>query len=151
MENPNKNQILSIINETNDMTIATIRGDGFPQATTVSYVNDGMTIYFGTSSDSQKAANIVRNNKVSLTINPPYENWDDITGLSLGAHAELVTDPNEIAKVDQLVFEKFPQVAQYMQTDDEEAEKVAFFRITPLIISLLDYRKGFGHTELLEV
>ena len=40
------------------MTIATNRPDGWPQATTVGYVNDGLTIYFLCSPQSQKAANI---------------------------------------------------------------------------------------------
>ena len=49
-------QIISVIDEVNDLTIATSRDDGYPQATTVSYVNDGLTIYFGTASHSQKGA-----------------------------------------------------------------------------------------------
>ena len=28
------------------------------------------------------------------------------------------------------------------------AEDVAIFRVTPTVISLLDYSKGFGHTDL---
>ena len=34
-------EIISILDDANDMTIATVREDGYPQATTVSYVNDG--------------------------------------------------------------------------------------------------------------
>lgn len=41
MNHPLHKQIVSIINDVNDMTIATVRDDGFPQATTVSYFNDG--------------------------------------------------------------------------------------------------------------
>src|ERR1700731_3853356 len=33
----------------NDMTIATVREDGYPQATAVSYVNDGLAVYFSCS------------------------------------------------------------------------------------------------------
>jgi hypothetical protein len=51
--------------------IATIRPDGYPQATTVSYVSDGLTIYFGCVAESQKAQNIAYNNKVSLTVTLP--------------------------------------------------------------------------------
>jgi hypothetical protein len=42
------------------------------------------------------------------------------------------------------MLEKFPQIAKYVSgvTGD-----VALFRATPQVISLLDYRKGFGHTE----
>jgi hypothetical protein len=42
--------------------------DGYPQATTVSYVSDGLTIYFGCGEASQKARNLARNTKVSLTV-----------------------------------------------------------------------------------
>jgi nitroimidazol reductase NimA-like FMN-containing flavoprotein (pyridoxamine 5'-phosphate oxidase superfamily) len=50
------------------MTLATNRPDGWPQATTVGYVNDGLTIYFLCSPQSQKAANLARDSRVSLTI-----------------------------------------------------------------------------------
>src|SRR6516162_178075 len=39
-----KEEILSVLKGATDMTIATIRPDGFPQATTVSYVSDGLTM-----------------------------------------------------------------------------------------------------------
>ena len=54
MDESIKDQIISIINDVDDLTIATVREDGYPQATTVSYVNDGMAIYFGTSADAQR-------------------------------------------------------------------------------------------------
>ena len=53
-----RDQIISIIDDVQDMTIATVREDNFPQATTVSYVNDGFAIYFATNKYSQKAKNI---------------------------------------------------------------------------------------------
>ena len=141
-------EIVSILNEANDLTIATVREDGYPQATTVSYVNDGLTIYFGCAAESQKAQNIARCAKVSLTVDLPYASWNEIRGLSVGGKAELVTDPEEIDQVAQLMFQKFPQIAPYAPT---EMEGIELFRITPDIISILDYRKGFGHTDLVKV
>ena len=149
MDQKLKNQIISIIDDTDDMTIATVRDDGFPQATTVSYMNDGLKIYFGTSADSQKATNIAKCDKVSLTINRPYDNWNEITGLSLGGTAALVEDPDEFNSVVQLMFKKFPQIQDYTPTDD--SVELALFRIDPTVVSLLDYQRGFGHTELVSV
>lgn len=143
-------QIISIIDATDDMTVATVRGDGYPQATTVSYVNDGLIIYFGTSSDSQKARNISANKKVSLTINRPYASWNDIEGVSIAGRAELVTDPEEQKKVGALLMEKFPQIANYIPPE-MPSDALVLFRIEPEFISLLDYRKGFGHTQLFEL
>ncbi len=50
-----REQIIAILDAADDLTIATIRHDGYPQATTVSFVNDGLAIYFGTGTESQKA------------------------------------------------------------------------------------------------
>ena len=49
-----------ILDDANDMTIATVHKDGNPQANTVSYVNDGLNIYFGSAANSQKARNLAR-------------------------------------------------------------------------------------------
>jgi len=143
-----KQEIVAILEEANDLTIATVREDGYPQATTVSYVNDGLTIYFGCAAQCQKAKNIARNPKVSLTVNLPYASWKGIRGLSIGGKAELVTDPSEQEQVAQLMFQKFPQIAAYAPT---ELEEIVLFRVTPEIISVLDYRRGFGHTDLVKV
>ena len=141
-------EIVSILNEANDLTIANVREDGYPQATTVSYVNAGLTIYFGCAAQSQKAKNIGHNAKVSLTVNLPYASWDQIRGLSVGGKAAAVTDPKEMERAGQMMLGKFPQIARYAPTD---MEQLVVFRITPEIISVLDYRKGFGHTDLVKV
>src|SRR5436190_23354359 len=91
-----KQEILSILDDANDTTIATVREDGYPQATTVSYVNDGLNIYFGCAANSQKAKNLALDSKVSLTVNLPYTSWNDIRGLSIGGRAQRVTDPQEL-------------------------------------------------------
>jgi hypothetical protein len=46
------------------------------------------------------------------------------------------------------MFQKFPRIADYAPTDMEE---LMLFRISPEVISILDYRKGFGHTDLIRV
>jgi nitroimidazol reductase NimA-like FMN-containing flavoprotein (pyridoxamine 5'-phosphate oxidase superfamily) len=143
-----KQEIISILDDANDMAIATVREDGYPQATTVSYVNDGLEIYFGCAADSQKAKNLARSSKVSLTVNLTYGSWNEIRGLSLGGRAERVTDPQEVENASELMFEKFPQIARYAPA---ELEDIVLFRVIPEVISVLDYRKGFGHTDLVKV
>ena len=148
MDNATQDLIISIIDDTDDMTIATVREDGYPQATTVSYVNDGMTIYFGTATTSQKSRNIERCRKISLTINRAYTTWNRIQGLSIGGVARRVTDPDEQTEVGQLLLGKFPEIQDYIPFA-QTTKDIAFYRIDPEVISLLDYTKGFGHTELL--
>lgn len=148
MDNTLLEKVVAILAGARDMTIATIREDGFPQATTVSYVSDGLTIYFGCDPSSQKAKNIARNNKVSLTANLDYSDWNQIQGISMGGLGEPISDPEEIDKVGNLMLAKFPQVADFIS---DESGEIRFFRIEPIVVSVLDYSKGFGHTDLIEL
>ena len=141
--------IREILDGARDLAVATVRDDGYPQATTVSFVHVGLAIYFGCGAESQKARNIARDGKVSLTVNLPYASWDEIRGLSLGGRARLVTDPDETSRVFAAVVAKFPQVTQYAATADRLQMRLV--RVDPEFISLLDYRKGFGHTEEITV
>jgi nitroimidazol reductase NimA-like FMN-containing flavoprotein (pyridoxamine 5'-phosphate oxidase superfamily) len=93
------------------MTIATLRPDGWPQATTVGYVNEGLTLYFLCGLDSQKAANIARDDRVSLAIDHDTPQIMEITGLSMAARAHAVTDRAEAEKVLALLPTKYPEQA----------------------------------------
>ena len=149
MDQENKQFALDIIGKAKDMTLATIRPDGYPQATTVSYASDGLTLYVGIGKYSQKADNIRHCDKVSLTINNDYPDWAHIKGISMGGKAEIVHDPKEIEFAGECMLRKFPQAAEWMQSDENIA--LVFLKITPEVISLLDYEKGFGHTDLVKV
>ena len=74
MEAEVRTKIESILTRGKDLTIATLREDGYPQATTVSYVNDGLNIYFVCETSAQKARNIDKDNRVlkRLPISPDH-------------------------------------------------------------------------------
>lgn len=149
MEQPSKEFVLRVIDTARDLTLATVRDDGYPQATTVSFAHDGMTLYVGIGQHSQKAHNIRRNNKVSLAISLPYQEWNEIRGLSMSATAEVLEDREQIERAKQCLMQRFPQAAEWAAGD--RASEIAFLRITPHVISVLDYTKGFGHTEQVTV
>jgi nitroimidazol reductase NimA-like FMN-containing flavoprotein (pyridoxamine 5'-phosphate oxidase superfamily) len=132
-----------------DLTLATIRPDGYPQATTVSFAHEGMELFAGIGRNSQKADNIRRNGKVSLTVNLPYHDWREIRGLSMSAIAELLDDPAEAARAAACLERRFPAVAEWCGPD--MGHDVVFVRIRPQMVSVIDYSKGFGHTELVRL
>ncbi len=148
MERRLKAFILDLLKSHNIMSLATVRSDGFPQATTVVYANDGLALYFACDLDSQKARNIARSGKVSLTINHDYEDWNQIRGLSIGGRARLLTRPADRRRAWKALAAKFPAMAE--MTEDERAE-AALVRVDPRVISVIDYQRGFGHTDLVEV
>lgn len=148
MDEATRAKILELLEQHRIMTIATLRPDGWPQATTVGYVNVGLTLYFLCGRDSQKAANLARDDRVSLTIDHDTTQIMAIAGLSMAAHAQPVTDKDEAMKVLKMLPEKYPEQATDLPIEMPSPEDVAIFRVTPKVISILDYTKGFGHTEL---
>ena len=152
MDDALRQKILALLDAHRIMTIATLRADGWPQATTVGYVNEGLTLWFLCGLESQKAANLARDNRVSLTIDHDTPDLLAITGLSMAARAFRVTDPAEAAKVLRLLPLKYPDAppstaSMKMPGPDE----VALFRVQPEVISVLDYAKGFAHTDLVRL
>jgi nitroimidazol reductase NimA-like FMN-containing flavoprotein (pyridoxamine 5'-phosphate oxidase superfamily) len=138
--------ILKILSKHKNLNLATLRTDGWPQVTTVAYVNDGMTLYFVTAAESQKINNIAHCNKVSLTIDDDDGDWTRIQGVSMAAKAELVTSPKEVTHAADLLFDKFPQIRGM---DPRDTRTMSIVRLTPQIVSVLDYTKGFGHADLI--
>ncbi len=150
MDESMKQKVLALLDAHRIMTIATLRPDGWPQATTVGYANEGLALYFLCGLDSQKAANIARDNRVSLTIDHDTDQVMEITGLSMAARAEPVLDHAEGEKVLRLLMAKYsPQKS--LPLPMPKPEEVRIFRVTPVVISVLDYTKGFGHTDLVTV
>jgi|SRR6185295_18771233 len=147
MDEEIRRKILTLLDQHRIMTISTLRPDGWPQATTVGYANEGLTLYFLCGPDSQKAANLARDDRVSLTIDHDTPQVMEITGLSMAARAHAVVDPTEAEKVLHLLMLKYPQQAS-IPLPMPTAADVRIFRVTPIVISVLDYSKGFGHTDL---
>jgi hypothetical protein len=104
-------------------------------------------LYFLCGIGSQKDANITRDNRVSLTIDHAADQVMEITGLSMAARAYAVTDRSEAEKVMQMLPLKYP-AQKSLPGPMPKPEDVRIFRLTPVVISLLDYSKGFGHTDL---
>jgi nitroimidazol reductase NimA-like FMN-containing flavoprotein (pyridoxamine 5'-phosphate oxidase superfamily) len=149
MDESMKRKILALLESHRIMTIATLRPDGWPQATTVGYVNDGLTLWFLCGLQSQKAQNLAHDNRVSLTIDHDTPDIMAITGLSMAARAQRVSDRTEAQKVLAMMPLKYPDAApQTAQLQMPAPEEVAIFRVTPEVVSVLDYTQGFAHTDL---
>jgi nitroimidazol reductase NimA-like FMN-containing flavoprotein (pyridoxamine 5'-phosphate oxidase superfamily) len=154
-----KDFILRLLDEHRVMTLATNRPDGWPQATMVGYVNDGFLLYCYVARNTQKYANIQLDPRVSLAIGGDAATPAAIKGLSLAARATEVTDTAEFHHVAKLRLKRYPEYSALPGPPAEDhvlhriaprpsSVNVALLRIEPEIISVLDYSKGFGHSDL---
>jgi nitroimidazol reductase NimA-like FMN-containing flavoprotein (pyridoxamine 5'-phosphate oxidase superfamily) len=139
---------VEILDRNRLMAIATVRPDGWPQATMVGYANEGLLIYFVISRRSQKFANIARDDRVSLVIGRDFHDAREIEGLSVAAHASEVTDPAQRERAYKLLIERRPEYGAFPKPDPAAA---AVMRARCSIITVLDYSRGFGHADVATV
>ena len=143
-----KAEIERIMAENRILTVATNRHDGYPQATIVAYANDGLVLYFFIDRQSQKATNIAHDPRVSIAIGKDNAHPLEITALSMSASALLVEDETEMHHAARLLMQRYPE---YRSMPPPDPKQIFLVRVTPEFVSILDYAKGFGHTELVKL
>jgi general stress protein 26 len=130
-----KTRIAELLTRSRLMTIATLRPDGWPQATVVNYVAEGLSLFFVVSRHSQKLANIARDGRVAIALaadgaGPPV-------GLSMAAHVFEVNDPTKIDRLNQRI-----RGAAHDQpfTPHPAGRDIALLEARPTVLSLIDYQ-----------
>jgi nitroimidazol reductase NimA-like FMN-containing flavoprotein (pyridoxamine 5'-phosphate oxidase superfamily) len=143
-----KDKAIGILAENRLMGIATVRPDGWPQTTMVSYANEDILIYFIISRASQKFQNIASDDRVSLVIGRDFHDPATIKALSIAARASEVRDPQQRARAVELLLDRHPGLQKLERPAPGHS---AVMRANPEIITIIDYSKGFGHADLLTV
>ncbi len=130
------------------MAIATVRADGWPQNTIVGYANDGLTLYFLIFRSSQKFRNIANDDRVAFAIGEQPSNLHFAEAVYASGHAVEVTNQQEREQAWQLLVKRHPNLGGRGVPDQENT---AIMRARCEHVSVLDYNKGLGHTESLEL
>lgn len=139
---------IDILDANRVMTIATVRPDGWPQATMVGYANEGLLIYFVISRSGQKFANIARDGRVSLAIGRDPDEPSDIKAVSIAANADEVRDAKQRERAIDLLLKRHPARAKLPRPTHEHS---AVMRVYPEVVTILDYSEGLGHADILTV
>ena len=139
---------LNLLGRHRYMAIATVRPDGWPQATIVAYADDGLLLYFLISRQSQKFANIRADDRVSIAIGHPGAEASMLEGLSIAAHASEVTDP--VQRIDAWARLKSGH-KQFAGHDQPDYARAAMMRARCSIVTISDYRGGLGHADVITI
>ena len=140
--------VIAILAKHGIMSVATVRPDGWPQATIVSYVNEGIILYFLVSRTSQKFMNIQADPRVSITIGEDASLPEEIRGLSMAANASESRDEPYRADMLAKLSARHPG---YFDPALLDLEHSALMRAVPSIISVVDYSQGLGHSQSMTV
>jgi len=139
---------VEILDKNRLMALSTLQPDGWPQTTFVGYANEGLLLYFVVSRDSQKFANIQKDDRVSLVVGRDFHDPSTIKALSIAAHASEVTDKTQRKRAVELLLERRPGLRKL---EPPQPYHSAVLRAYPTIVTIVDYSKGFGHADVLTV
>lgn len=137
--------VLALLDENRIMCLATLRPDGWPQATMVGYVHDDITLYFAVARTSQKLRNIQHDSRVSIAIG--HDTPDRIRGLSMSANVREVTDSEEVARINSVLHARYPEQSVFAPRE----ASVALLKAVPKLISIIDLSKSPGAPQLVTV
>jgi nitroimidazol reductase NimA-like FMN-containing flavoprotein (pyridoxamine 5'-phosphate oxidase superfamily) len=126
------------------MALSTVRPDGWPQTTIVGYANIGLLLYFAISRSSQKFANLQRDNRASIAVGEEPSEVNLLQAVYSSAHVEEAVDPTEREQAWRLLSERHPNLKEYALADQSD---LALMRARCEHVSVVDFTKGFGHTE----
>lgn len=143
-----EDRAIEILEQHGVMALATLRPDGWPQATIVSYVSERLILYFLISRTSQKFANIVADPRVSIAIGSEASTPSKIEGLSIAAHA---TESRDVPYRGEMLAKLSARHPGYFDPASLALDRSALIRAVPSIISVVDFSQGLGHTDLLSV
>ena len=125
----------------------------------VFYVSDQkLNIYFISFDESKHIQAILKNKKVSATINQDVSDWMQIKGLQLQGVAYKVPEQHRknILNAYRQKFDSIHELLDLPKTDDEKKiakqfNSISLFCFEPHWIRLLDNSLGFGSKEEIEI
>ena len=119
-------------------------------AAAVFYASEEFLLYFLSAEHTRHAQNLKANPQVAATIQEDYADWVEIKGIQLeGAVEKLAGSESEVAIA--LFRAKYPFIRSAGGAVGEALSRVAWYRLTPQRLYLIDNSKGFGHRDQVDL
>jgi PPOX class probable F420-dependent enzyme len=140
-------ELLSFLAEQKIMQCVTIGPSGRPHLMPLWYLPNGTTLRGWTYAKSQKAKNLERDPRATISVDDGVE-YQELRGVMMECDVELIRDTPAIAEIGIALFERYgpggelaPEVREMVLG---QAEKRVGLRFTPTRIVTWDHRKLGG-------
>lgn len=128
--------VLEYLRGQNTLTLATATAEGVPHAATLTYVNDGLSLYCWMRPEALTLRHIDENPAVAFAIDRYTADWSQTQGVQGSGQARMVLDPVEIGHIVAQFERKYPGLS------GSRASNLVFFRVTPAQVRFIDNRRA---------
>jgi uncharacterized protein YhbP (UPF0306 family) len=135
------------------MSLATCGQKG-PHAANLFYARDGLALLWASDPKSRHSSDIEDNVRVAATIAPDCFDIDAIRGLQISGRAYTVTGEAPRANTRKLLEMRYPDTKRLFGSSSALQKAygmMAFYRLEPSRMVLIDNSRGFSHKETLEL
>ncbi|MET9488217.1 PPOX class F420-dependent oxidoreductase [Nocardia sp. NPDC006630] len=135
-------EIAEFLQRSRIATLATLGPAGTPHLTAMWYGLINGEIWFETKAKSQKAVNLRRDPRVTVLVEAG-DTYDQLRGLSIEGHAEIIEDADALFQVGISVWERYtgPYSEEMKPFVDQMLNKRIAIRIVPERVRSWDHRK----------
>jgi len=135
--------VLEYLHGQKTLTLATASPGAVPHAATLTYVDDGSSLFIWTRPDTTTAQHMGQNPVVSFAIDEYSTDLRETKGIQGTGNCQVLLDSVEIDNVVSAFEEKFPPLAGSLTSE------LAFFRITPTRLQFIDNSAAGGDSRFL--
>jgi PPOX class probable F420-dependent enzyme len=89
-----------------DLQVASINADGTPHLVTMWYAMHDGEVAFWTYAKSQKIVNLRRDPRITVLV-ATGDKYEELKGVSISGHAELVENRDEVLRYGEAVYERY--------------------------------------------
>lgn len=146
-------RIVAFLDAHHVMSLATCGRDG-PHAANVFYARDGFALLWVSDPRSRHSIELDGEPRVAATVAPDYVDFGEIRGVQVHGRARVLTDDAERATARGLLEARYPflrMISKLPEALVRAYAQVAFYRLEPRQVVLIDNTQGFGHKETLEI
>ncbi|SNY88485.1 PPOX class probable F420-dependent enzyme [Nocardia amikacinitolerans] len=135
-------EIAEFLERSRIATLATLGPQGRPHLTAMWYALIDGEIWFETKAKSQKAVNLRRDPRVTCMIEAG-QTYDQLRGVSIEGHAEIIDDPEKLFAVGVSVWERYtgPYSEEVRPLVENMLNKRVAVRVVPERVRSWDHRK----------
>ncbi|MCP2280743.1 pyridoxamine 5'-phosphate oxidase family protein [Nocardia amikacinitolerans] len=135
-------EIAEFLERSRIATLATLGPQGRPHLTAMWYALIDGEIWFETKAKSQKAVNLRRDPRVTCMIEAG-QTYDQLRGVSIEGHAEIIDDPENLFAVGVSVWERYtgPYSEEVRPLVENMLNKRVAVRVVPERVRSWDHRK----------
>ena len=124
-----KQKVIEFLKSQAECVVSTVSANGFPQAAVVGFAEDTeLWIIFGTSLNSRKAQNIIKDSRVSVTFG-----FNGSITVQYEGIAKLL-EGNELEERQKVYFKKRPETIEYKNNPEQ-----VYILIKPSWLRYTDY------------